>query len=856
MRRLIAYITVAASLVVGMALSFLNVAQKISSNLEFADGKQFVYRLTDKENADAVIPEEAVKEMASTMQERLETALVTKYDIVTEGSNQIRVTISEATQNRYERIRKYLNFDGEFSLCTTRNTCVVGDEMFLDSAARVDYRGQFPYVVIPLSNPDYFVEHIEKEAKDIYNTSSGGDSTAEVGKEAYIQLWANRTEEDSYELSLTDTKMAEKVIMEFNPFEMYWEEGETGEIASAINLYNYGSPDSNNYFSPSIVKEANEVAYYYRNLFNASSLDYNVEYLFTQNVPASIESIINLGASLTPNWSRTLIASIIVGVILIIVLAYFYRLTSVSVIVNLAVTLFTSFFAFVLLGMQFSSATLIGLMILGGLSLFSSLYHVHNLKNELYYGRSMKKANIEANRKSTGLTINISVITLLIGLFSYLFGGNLVRNLAVLVMIGSVGNLLFVFTLFRGLTWLLANEPRLAKQYKVFGIDEKKVPNTFNEEKQTYFGRFADVDYSRKSLSIGIGALIFAILGGALFTYLSLSGQPIIAPTENQVQTRLYFEVTKQSDIESAKYVEDNILEYLMIEGEKFQYSGVNTFELERIEDEVSVDYRFYVIDSEHSYKLTSDTTYEHNGSYSGTLEDVLYQVVYAIDNDEEISSVSIHQIEQKIEQPKIGQMALATLISLLVAALYMSFPYKVSRSAAAFATSSLSAISIITFLAITRIQSSPIAGLVMFLVTAYSLFLSSYMFSKEKELIDEDKSKEEKLTLRKKMAIKAVGISSSSLLLLTGISSYIALNYFGFGPGVMAPLFAVSALGILLSTLLTFTLNPTISLYIAKVFAKWNINIQLPKRRSRRNKPEAPRSAEPQESIIIGIND
>ncbi|MCK7489324.1 MAG: hypothetical protein MZU79_03040 [Anaerotruncus sp.] len=70
-----------------MALNFMGVVQTTRGNLEFANGRQLVYRLIDKENEDELIPDGAVEAMAKTMEERLETALVTKYEIETEGSN-------------------------------------------------------------------------------------------------------------------------------------------------------------------------------------------------------------------------------------------------------------------------------------------------------------------------------------------------------------------------------------------------------------------------------------------------------------------------------------------------------------------------------------------------------------------------------------------------------------------------------------------------------------------------------------------------------------------------------------------------------------------------------------------------
>ena len=85
----------------------------------------------------------------------------------------------------------------------------------------------------------------------------------------------------------------------------------------------------------------------------------------------------------------------------------------------------------------------------------------------------------------------------------------------------------------------------------------------------------------------------------------------------------------------------------------------------------------------------------------------------------------------------------------------------------------------------------------------------------------------------------------------------YVTLNFFGFGPATMSPLFAGTTVGLGVALILILSLLSPISLWFAKIFAKWNLESKMPKRKPRRRKGVSePRSAEPQEAIFIGIND
>jgi preprotein translocase subunit SecF len=858
MRRLITYLAIAGGLIVGMALNFMGVVQTTRGNLEFANGRELVYRLTDKDDQDAIIPEGAVADIAATMEDRLETALVTKYEIETEGNNQIRVTLGENTDIAYQRIRNYLNFDGEFSICTTTDVCAIGDEMFDGSVARVDYKGQYPHVVIPLSNPTYFIDQIVAEAERLSEEFPAEEG--QVDPNAYILLWANRLEGETYEETKTNQKIAEKIILQFNFKSIWWDEEDKTEITAAVDLSKYGTANEQNIYPSSAVAQANETANYFANLFNAGSLDYDVEFLFEAPISASIENILTFGRNIGLSWSNTLLASLVASIIVIGVVAYFYRLLSVAVLTASGASLFVTTTVFNLIGLQFSSATIIGMLVVALLTLLGGILFSHKFRNELYRGRTMKKAFIESSRKITWPLLDLSIVTLLFGLLTYILGGNLVRNFSVFIMLGAVTNLIIVLLGLKAMFWLLANEPALAETLHLYAVDGKKVPNTLNEEKQTYFGRFASLDYGKQSVKVGISGALVAFLGAALTLFLALTSQPLIAAPSNAINTRIYFEVTERSDIESGAWLEDNVLEYLTIEGDTINYVDVTVHELTRIEEEIEVDYRFFVVSSSSSYAPGADASYDDGiNSYTGTLEEVLTQVVYGIDADEEVSGASVHNVQPVSAQPSIGQISLGVLAGVGAMMLYMFARHFAARTLSLLGVTSLATFITLTFFLLTRMPSLNIAGLAMYPVALLAVYLAVVIFSKEKELIEEASKDEDKLIVRADASKKAVSQSASILYVTVGLFAYVALNFFGFGPAPMSPLFAGLTIGVGIALLLVFGLLGPWSLCLAKTFAKWNLASKLPKptKKTRKRKPVTEvKSAEPQEATFIGIND
>ena len=129
------------------------------------------------------------------------------------------------------------------------------DQIFADKKARVEYRGPYPFIVFPLSDPTLFettiVDVAQKiqEEKGSQETAEGEDKPALV-KEATIVLWSDYDpDKDSYMSPVGDTQG--KIFLSFDYRSMWWNEDKT-EIGVASPLE--GMSENHKYTTAQIKK--------------------------------------------------------------------------------------------------------------------------------------------------------------------------------------------------------------------------------------------------------------------------------------------------------------------------------------------------------------------------------------------------------------------------------------------------------------------------------------------------------------------------------------------------------------------------------------------------------------------------
>ena len=887
MRRLWSYILIAFASIFIMGTTFTAIFKNVETNQEFNDGRQIVFRLTDKEDAEREVEEGANKEIAQQMAERLDNSGITAYKIDLAGDDIIKVTFSETNDVARKNIISYLSFNGSLALSNMDDNDnyyqITGDEFLLSGKkAYLSDINSYPTVVIPVDvdNGDFKLllentrtqldnevgEKTETEEKD-------EDGNAKTVTTTYLYLWYDFNEDtDRYSRTVQgsddyDANIAKKIIMKFNIEDLWYPDDEENKLAAVINLDSNGDQK----LSYTEVRDGYDNARFYVNLLNSSALDYDVNYIndsYDIYEGAWSEVIVVNG---DPNrdvaWSRTLIASIIAVAVISLLLAVFFKLSAVSIIVTSLLSVYGAIGLLVALTSEFNLAALIGLVLVAIASLASGIIYACKLKDEAYKGRSLKKANSEAARKSLLPTIDINLAIIAVGVFCYLLGGSFMRSFALVTVLGGILSLLASLLLTRGMMWIATNTTALTGKYSVFAIEEEKVPSIEKEEKQSYFGPYQDKNLTKNKKPIGFIALFLCAVGlaGLVVGANLFNGQYYKDRSQNTVSEIYFYTTNEDSVIPVNNYVKDTILGnvYLTYEGKddvklSDQVKDIVTYSHTDQVEGVYVTTTYVVASFPKTLNPDQSAYFETTKTYQGTLRDVIDSATDSRDSMAKASIKSLSVYENNT--PNASGIMLATVVGTLVMGVYLLIRYRLSRGLTGII------IPLMNFVAISGIFSLiTLSGLalgtnlvlIMPFIASFTLILSIIWMNRERELIIEDKVNDRSFERREELMVQA---SSSALVpmgILTIITAYLLVDFFGFGANSYSTLFVICLLGAATALLLVTTVFGPISQIFYKRFSRVNINLK-PKKKKKKSGNIKPKgsSGEPEEAIFIGIND
>ncbi|MGI6644300.1 MAG: hypothetical protein ACOX28_00820 [Bacilli bacterium] len=881
MRRLIAYLTFIFTLIFGVAVNVAEPLRAINGNIEYAQGREFIYAISDKVDPESTdpLPEDAADSVAKMMKHRIDAFGVSEYQIATEGNNIVRVNATLGTERYYDRLAALLNYDADFTVRIAKddepNAILEGSEIFDGVKARVEYRGPHPFIVIPLSDPQNFRNTIVQVAERIQTeegTTPEGEDQSQIVEDAIIVIWSDYDpDKDVYSEREGNDEIKKKIFLSFDYRNMWWDEKET-EIAVASQLQ--GDADTQNYTTAQI-KEATDVARYMVTVFNAGKTEYKIDLIgMNKNYAPTVEPLINLTLRKEIAMSKTFIATLIALLFSIIILIVFYRMTSLAMISSSLLTMFFTLIIFNAIALEFSTGALIGLILSGALALFGGITYVQKFKNEVYRGRTFKKAHSEAIRRSNILTLDGIAIYAGIGIISYFLGGAPLAGFATMLLFTAPVALITVLLHNAIAYWLLANNTSTNNKYSYYQIDETKVPDPSKDEEVSYFGRFAKSDYTKKPKSTAIS---FGILTLASIVLLSVFGglnkQPFNLATVDQNTTRVYFRVRKNSDIDSASEdkspesilkrikIDDADLVFELDDEKKPVYETHNYQKVEEVgEAEITVDYIYYVYRLNGKYsgeEIVTYTSFDDNVNEGSTFIDALYALTTEI--DEEVQ-VSINPITKQNLTPSTYTVGLASLVSIAFVSLYFLLRHGLSKSLSYFGMSSVASLLVLLFFMVTRISVPPLAALGALTAVIFTSLFSVAMYQEHKEL---RKDPFHNNLDDKQLFIKAEGMSLSASLAFTVIIGVIFLNFIGIGPLPTVYIYASVLLSLLLGALVMTRVTPllvfafnALGKKITSARPERKESKRSAKKKAKKASASKSKSAEPEEAIFIGIND
>ena len=885
MRRIWAHIIIAITSIVMMVVTFATIANNLNVGMDYASGKTLTFHITEKtdngENNPKEFTDTTVEDVAEIMKKRLEVAELESFDVAPFGKDLIKVTLFQDSVD-YSQMKEYLAFNGDLYLYSFDNNKVgrfIGSEAFINSdkpAYLTDTNDVYPTINIPvdIENEDYKAVvggAIDSEQIQIKAESEEGAGDAEYAKYMYL-VYGFVPNRDSFE----DENFQSKVLLKFqvkgedkNESEKifdYYVDDDVYALSTVLNIADSeGNVDAKN------IPTAWKNGTFYVNLLNAGAYDYDVTCINEETAPAKVESIYTLTKNQTVFGSSTFVAFSCAVVLVALVLIVFYKLGALSIGVTSLASVFMGILFLMIFGSEFNLLAVVGLILVALASLASGCLYLNKFKDEAYRGRSVKKANTEASKKSSLVTADIHFALIVLGVFAFLIGGVGLKSFALVTVLAGLVSLILNLTALKGFMWLDTNASVAQGKYGLFGVDETKVPNLVNEEKQSYFGPYADKDFVKKpklgSILTGVG---FIATLAAMLVFGIVKGSVYNNPAKTY-ESEIFFKIDNENDIDLT-VVSNNIQTVLN------DVKVGNTAESESLsnvfESPVLVDFDILEYDSDeenpyvnHCYagyivKAKADATIPEKVYYEGaeyTIGDLFsYNTSTNVIADKVSSScVNIEYATGEstvVASPVVHRVIIAAGAALLTTTLYLLVRYRLSRGLASFLTILAGATIVGGLLSLLYFIPATASAVIGVAVGEFVCTLFAILFmNKERELVLDDRKHDNSYENRNDLMKKAVSYGFGDILNIALVGLFLAICFFGFGPSAMTWIsFEIIIAVALAFTLAMFVLGP-VSQFFFKRFA--NIGRAKP-RKSKSKGPVQNKSAEPEEAIFIGIND
>ncbi|MCR5348334.1 MAG: hypothetical protein K6E59_01840 [Bacilli bacterium] len=965
MRRFISYLLLCGATLLGVGAATVPTLLKLDADLAYDAGQTLYFRASEwNENSlngnytgengafltyDDGLPagaKQPIAYIADTIRDRLDAYGISGYKVATQGSDTVAVTLRtpKDSQTQYTYLESYLSFSGgnyELDATLDANDAAEGyayNQLWADiidgQTARIEdmEQGQYnvPTVVIPLkSGDDYKTAFLDlvKFCKD--NTNEADEQSGTEAKSTNLVVWANRLEDDYYKYASANPNVGSKILSVVNPDNAVWyDSSDTDQAYPSLRLIPSSSATSGSQYDPTKTQEAYDAARTLMLTFNAGSFQYDalkasssasaprfaVHFAYSEKSPATVESLfVNGDWNRSVAMSATLISTLVVIAALAVLLGFFERALAPLHLAVVGVTGFSALAVFIAFGAQFNIAALIGLSCSALVALFGSLFYSSRLKDELHKGRTLKKAHAEATRKALWPTIDMGIVSVVVGLCVYGLGGDVASKAGVMLVLGGFFGLIANLLYARIAGWLLCNDSTLAEKFhKYLGVRQENIPDLAKMEKQTYFGPFADRDFTRgKFISLiatglfvlaGIGATIGFGVANKGSSFFNSNGYEASSPVlridvrSSEADNITISSLRETSDLSDVNFKEgdapEDIFHTYKLDGQ-YLASYVTDIALSASSkavyvgegDTIETYYWFYyeaklgkansllnsaLTDENVDLKITKWNGAEYapfaGTSFSELSSDIISSFVGSdikdILNSGAFSDdcyITFSLVAPADLTPYLWQVALSVGVGIAAALVYLCIRFRPSRGLIAGVAVAASAFVSVTFFILTRISTLPVVALGCIPVVVAGLAMALFLLNAEKEIYRESKERDKNTAaFRLDCLEKANARQGGNILFYALLAFYPPVICLAFSPRIYGTVYIACVLGLAFATALTLTAVTPLSGVLGNAFSK----IRLPQGNKKKKKAKGGQllkkksSAEPEESIFIGIND
>ncbi len=915
MRRQLAYLFLGASLLLGVGVTITSSLSKMDTDVSYGSGKDLYFRISEKDSTyHGVDPEHyigataatqnytAVDEVAKEIEDRLEfwdiNANVTK-----EGYDTVKVSVRTqgSDEVEYSYLQTYLAYSGqhitveagskdEDIYSDAPNSVDFADNGLFEEGtnAEITYIDTIPVVTIPVKEAfqgengplNELIKYCSDHTQDAETDEEGNETQA--AKNCLLVLWAHKQETDEYknavDTSATDynENTAKRLLIgEAAANAWYVDRADEDNNFKKLQLIPSSAAIKDGSYDASKADAAYKAAKFYRDVLNAKEYNYDVSFAYSTVITAGVDPLTAAGDwHLFINFGPSAIATLVALAIGMAIIAIFYRLGALAILANTAVAVEGSVLLFGYFGAQFGIGALVGFGLGAMVTAFGSMYYFHKVKQQLYEGRTLKKAHAEGTKKALWPTIDLSVVSIIVGVFLYAFVHSSIGNFGLsLVLTSSIG-LLLNFILLRMQGWLLANSPKSEKNIKaIYGVDTAKCPNALKDEKQVYFGRFANKDFSKLKKPFMIGALALLVVAIAGVSVMSGLGQVYNYSGAYDDTTTLSVEYWVDSNSSATKLLDkeakmmSDFLPLIKHEGKSLsEYTSEELITLETREvylDDDETKYTVYCFQVPLTVYFNPEVEQKAlvvEGTNYSTLAEAVNEAATIMSAESIVARAN--NVRHQAGSPSLGSVYLGLGLGFLFAAIYMMVRFGLARGFATGLVSMGGSVITVGFFALTRLAVTPLASIGAVVASLAATYIALLLLNRSKEIVKDSRERDKTaLEFKNQCLYKASGEEAEEVIIFASLLGAFCLSLLALGPRQYSIIFLGAIFGLVVVTLaVLFIFVPvcqTLSIWLKKAGdSVSNSYKKAQEERKAAQKANQRRTNEPEEAIFIGIND
>lgn len=528
MRRFFAFIVLAITILTISIANIPSIAQGMNQGIEFKGGFEILYQVLDQDGEEFVDSDKAsaTASASEVISNRIDIAGVKNPQISIEGTDMVRVTIASKNESETASIRELLASNAEITFRDVNdNLLATAGELLQDNGAGLDYQDGSPVVSLKIKDTDLWTEMTTY----ISGLSDGSNRIVIwLGfEEKYAETNSYGFTGDSYSTVSNNPEAAGKMVSDATVSQTFYSDVIiTGSFSA-------------------------ETAQTMANLIAAGTIDFTLKEI----------SVTSVGAAYGSNaFNQSLIAGAIGLGAVAVLMIIFYGIAGVVSAISLVAFVVLILFGFNWLGGEYGPDTIAATVIAIGMAVDANIITFERIKDELYKGKSLRRAFSEGTTKSLSSIMDGNITTLIAAVSLYLFGTRTVKGFATMLIISIFFTVIVMVFISKGLLSLLCQSQFFQNKKNWFGVRNKDIPDVNKGESQHFFGHFAKVDFNKKGKWIALGTSSFAVLGLVVILIMKLAtGSGLNLGIQFSQGTKLYY-MTADSSMSTVEDVKNFFL--------------------------------------------------------------------------------------------------------------------------------------------------------------------------------------------------------------------------------------------------------------------------------------------------------